>query len=134
MENSGKQSVGSIGEQIACEFIVKKGYKIVEKNYKKPWGEIDIIGKSPDKTIVFFEVKTIVSKAYDSISPEDNLTKKKLSKVQRTAAMFSAKHQDIVDDEMGWRIDLIAITLPATHQKDLTFDYKNCIIKHYENI
>ena len=122
-----KQKTGILGEEKACEFLRFKGYRIIEKNYQKPWGEIDIITMAPDKTLVFFEVKTMRlfdDNLADSLKPEDNLSKGKLNKIRRSAQMFSAKHFDMIHKEKGWRIDLLA----------LTFQQNNCIINHYQNI
>ena len=121
-----KQRTGEIGEEKACEFLKSKGYRIIERNYQKPWGEIDIIAVAPDKTLVFFEVKTIRQfiDPEASLKPEDNLSQAKLKKIRRCAQMFSAKHSDLIRDEKGWRIDLLA----------LTFQQNNCIINHYQNI
>ena len=52
-----RQAFGKAGEQLAAHYLKKKGYKILERNYTCPVGEIDIIGRHK-KTIVFVEVKT----------------------------------------------------------------------------
>lgn len=128
-----KSQTGQLGEDIACEYLVDKRYKIIERNHRQKWGELDIIAKAPDKTLVFVEVKTLRSfdtvQGEQSIKPEDNLTKPKLKKLKRTASLYAGHYQNLIDDERGWRIDLIAITL-----NDLTNSYKNCVITHYENL
>ena len=53
------RSTGIIGENIACGYLVKKGYKIIKRNFIAPFGEIDIIAKSPDNTLIFIEVKAL---------------------------------------------------------------------------
>lgn len=63
MMHGYKQSLGKYGEEFACEFLKKKRYKILERNYKNKYGEIDIIA-SIKKTIVFVEVKTRFSSKY----------------------------------------------------------------------
>ena len=40
-----RKEVGRIGEQVACSFLVRKGYTIIDRNYRKPWGEIDVIAE-----------------------------------------------------------------------------------------
>lgn len=42
--------IGNLGENIACNFLEKKGFKIIERNYRKKWGEIDIIAQSFNNT------------------------------------------------------------------------------------
>lgn len=53
-----KKETGNKGESLACEFLIKKGYIIIEQNFSCKQGEIDIIAKSPTNYLVFVEVKT----------------------------------------------------------------------------
>ena len=53
-----RKEIGRIGEQIAAEFLESKGFKVLERNYRKPWGEIDIIAEK-DKTVRFVEGKGV---------------------------------------------------------------------------
>jgi putative endonuclease len=76
---------GVIGEQIAMKYLVKSGFLIVDKNFRKRWGEIDIIAKK-DNIYHFFEVKSILDLAYtasDSHRPEDNVSGWKTHKIAR---------------------------------------------------
>jgi Holliday junction resolvase-like predicted endonuclease len=50
---------GNIGEEIACKFLESKGFKIVERNYRKKFAEIDIVARK-GKIINFIEVKTAI--------------------------------------------------------------------------
>lgn len=134
-----KSEVGKIGEDLACEYLINKGYKILERNYWKKWGELDIIAKDPANTLVFVEVKTLRQaqckqcgnsaihgeqcRTIAGLNPEDNLTAAKLKKLQRTAQLFVGKHSELVDEKIGWRIDLLAISLGSEDH-----------IEHYENI
>lgn len=140
--------IGKIGEDLACEYLVDNDYKIIDRNFRKPWGEIDIIAKSKDQTLVFVEVKTIVYRQTSKneclpvnirISPEENLTKSKLIKLKRTCALYAGYNENLITDNKGWRIDLLAITIPREYSgfsvpNELTESYKNCVINHYENI
>ena len=54
---NNKKTIGSAGENLVKRFLVKHGLEIVEQNYWKPWGEIDIVAKS-ENTIHFIEVKS----------------------------------------------------------------------------
>lgn len=144
-----KSQLGVLGEDIACQHLIKKGYKIIERNYREPWGEIDIIAKAPDKTLVFIEVKTVSGGSNNSarLQPEEQLTGVKLQKFQRTASLYAGNFSKLVDDGKGWRIDLIAITInnPALTLQEpsrstlsklngLTISQKDCVVNHYENI
>ncbi|MFH1346667.1 MAG: YraN family protein [Spirochaetota bacterium] len=133
-----KSQTGQLGEDIACEYLVDKKYKIVERNYRQKWGELDIVAKAPDKTLVFMEVKTLYENP--NIRPEDNLTKPKLEKLKRTASLYAGHFQNLINDKKGWRIDLIAITLrPGSGQapqynSGQVNSQENCAITHYENL
>ena len=116
-----KQEVGKLGEDIACKYLIKKGYKIIKRNFKKPWGEIDIIARAPGKTLVFVEVKAV---SEGEIKAEDQLTKAKLKKLKRAACLYAGHYPEKISDKVGWRIDLLAITL---RRGDFS-------INHYENI
>jgi putative endonuclease len=125
--NKNKSQLGRFGEDIACDFLVKNGYKIIERNSKKPWGELDIIAKAPDKTLVFIEVKTLrlrSGQADNGFQPEEQLTKAKLQKLKRTASLCAGLRRDLIKDEKGWRIDLLALRVNSGRY----------FINHYENI
>lgn len=126
-----KSQLGGFGEDLACKYLVEKNYKIVERNFRKPWGEIDIIAKAPNKTLVFIEIKTM-KENLGGLMPEDQLTHSKLQKLKRTASLYAGHRQELIKDDKGWRIDLITITLSQSN--GLTIKGKSCDIKHYENI
>jgi putative endonuclease len=123
---NNNKSTGNLGEDIACGFLKKRGFKILERNHKEHFDEIDIIARSFDGILVFVEVKTMDVFLGSAILPEDHMTREKFRKIKRGCLMFIAKHPQIIDDKKGWRIDLIAISL-----SDDGGPYK---INHYENI
>ena len=129
-----KSETGKIGEDLACGYLKDKGYKIINRNYRQKWGEIDIIAKDPNCVLVFVEVKAmrqsnsaIVQKYSPQVAelkPEDNMTAAKIIKVKRTASLFAGANEELVG-ESGWRVDLVAITM---------FHDKHSEINHYENV
>jgi len=121
-----KSQIGQIGENLACEYLRDNGYRIIDRNFRKPWGEIDIIAKAPNKTLIFVEVKTLYDYPSAELKPEDNLTPAKLQKLQRTAQLYAGHYPELIDDSKNWQIDLIAILLDSHSGKPK--------IKHYENI
>jgi len=126
-----KKIVGNKGEEIAEKYLKKKGYKILGKNIKQRFDEIDIIAKEKTGIIVFAEVKTVKclpANIEHQITPEENITKAKLKKLKRGAMSWVGENEKKVS-EAGWRIDLVAICY-----EDLTKIEKNCNIEHYENI
>ena len=64
---SNSQKIGQLGEDIACKFLMKHGFSILERNYTKKWGEIDVIAEK-GKKLYFVEVKS-VSRACPPIFP-----------------------------------------------------------------
>ncbi|MEX2033241.1 MAG: YraN family protein [Candidatus Colwellbacteria bacterium] len=116
-----KFKLGQLGEEFACKFLKKKGYKIIERNYWKPWGELDIVAVSPEKILVLIEVKTVKG-PQPMITAEDQITRAKLIKFRRAAELY-ANGSKLLSNK-GWRIDLVAVTID-----DGEFD-----LKHYENI
>lgn len=126
-----KSETGKLGEDIACKYLKSNGYSIIERNFRKPWGELDIVAKYKDGTLVFVEVKTM--KDIGELKPEDQLTSSKLKKLRRTASLYAGENQNLVSDKNGWRIDVIAINLPENYNI-LTNLEKNCEIRHWENV
>ena len=107
---TNKSEVGKLGEDLACEFLIKKGYEILKRNYWKPWGELDIIAKDPEGVLVFIEVKAMRRLAVNTdLHPEDNLTSAKLVKLKRVAALFAGSNETLIDPDRGYRIDLVAV-------------------------
>ena len=112
-------ATGKIGEEMAKEYLKKKGYKIIEQNYKTKYAEIDLVAKKGNE-MVFVEVRT--KKGEDFGTPEETLDKRKLRKLRSNARVYTAwkKWQG------PYRVDAICVVLR----------YDNMIerINHYENI
>ncbi|TSC96501.1 MAG: putative endonuclease [Parcubacteria group bacterium Athens0714_26] len=130
--------VGQLGENIACLYLKNHKYKIIERNYRQPWGELDIVAKNPEGILVFVEVKTLCDSNSSGLTPEENLTKSKLTKLKRTMSLYAGSYPELVHQQKGYRLDLIAITIPnkiiSGAEIELTKLYKNCVINYYENI
>src|SRR3990167_380457 len=97
-----KSEIGKLGEDIACEYLINKGFKIIERNFRKPWGELDIIATDPGKFLVFIEVKTMRQSGNSAIAelrPEENLTAAKLKKLKRTASLYAGFNENLVNDK-----------------------------------
>ena len=118
-----KNIIGKTGEDIACEYLIKKGWAILQRNWKRRGDEVDIILKTGDETLIFCEVKTMF---IGNLTPEDNLTSAKLRKFIRVAEFFTRQYPELIHQDRGWRMDLLAI--------DLSVNGKAMDIRHYENI
>ena len=117
--------VGKIGEDLARDYLIKEGYKIVEQNYRTKYAEIDLVAQKslgflkPSK-LVFVEVRTKVGENFGS--PEDTINKAKLWKVLQNAKSYTAfKRWD-----GPCQIDAVCIVLRP--------DFSVSRLTHHENI
>ncbi|MFA5059851.1 MAG: YraN family protein [Candidatus Omnitrophota bacterium] len=105
---------GRYGEDVAAQFLVKSGYRILEKNFKTRLGEIDIIAKD-GRTICFVEVKMRRTKQQGS--PLEAVTKKKQLKLSRLALIY-LKNKDMMDQQA--RFDVVAVSKNQNGDDELT--------------
>ncbi|MDI6820568.1 MAG: YraN family protein [Patescibacteria group bacterium] len=122
--NSDKISLGKIGEDFACVYLAGKGFWIIERNFKRPWGELDIVAKNKDGILVFVEVKTMYESGDFGLKPEHQMTAAKIRKFKKAASLYAGHRKDLVDDKKGWRLDVLALI----KNKD------DFAVNHYENI
>lgn len=107
-----RKEVGRIGEDIAARFLERNGYKVIERNYRQKWGEIDIIASKAD-TVRFVEVKAVSSRGGDDFSremdrrPEELVHASKLRKVARTAALYMEERRD----RREYQIDVVGVII-----------------------
>lgn len=95
---------GAIGEHMALEYLTKKGYKIIELNYRNSIGEIDLITRDKD-VLVFVEVKYKDNLLYGY--PREMVDARKQSKIRTTALAYLKKNRLI--DVTPIRFDVIEI-------------------------
>jgi len=100
-----RQATGNLGEKLAAEFLKKKGYHVLQTNYRCPEGEVDIVARWQD-CLVFVEVRTKRSREFGS--PEESITPVKMAKLRRVAAHYQQTHSDL---SASWRIDVMAIEM-----------------------
>ena len=114
-----RKETGAKGEKLAARFLKRKGYKIVQRNYKCKLGEIDIIAKQ-DKTLVFVEVKTRQTAEFGP--PQYVITAAKKRQISRVALSY-IKYGNLM--EQSCRFDVIAVTFPRESRRPR--------IEHIEN-
>lgn len=105
MKLRNRQQLGKQGENLAVSYLTKHGYRILQRNFKVRYGEIDIIALY-DHTLIFVEVKTREDTSFGA--PEEAVTPRKLREVVRTAQFFKSLHPELPE---SMRIDVIAILL-----------------------
>jgi putative endonuclease len=120
------QTIGVLGEDIACKYLQKKGYIIIERNFQNTrgykYGEIDIIAQYENR-LVFVEVKTRLVKKDEIIIPEENISPTKLRHLETIASTYLGLHKLWKKE---YRFDALSILL------DLSV--KNAKVRHLENI
>lgn len=110
------QTVGHWGEESAAAYLHQRGYEIVARNARTPYGEIDIIARQGDITI-FIEVKTLTSSK--NFFPEQNVTARKRGHMLACAEHYAA--ENAIDH---WQIDVIAVEGKQGRESKIT---------HFEN-
>ena len=103
-----RRDTGILGEKLAGDFLEKRGYHILETNYRCPSGEIDIIAQHKD-SLVFVEVRTKKSRQFGS--PEESITPTKMVRLRAVAAHYGQNRDNLPS---SWRIDVVAIELDRT--------------------
>ncbi len=119
---SKKQIIGEMGENIAVKFLMKHGFLILERNYTKKWGEIDIVAKKREK-LYFIEVKSVSRSNIENVSQEtsdnyraeDNMHPWKLQRLSRTIQTYLLSRK--IPEEVTWQVDLLVVYLDLKNKK-----------------
>ncbi len=106
-----RKQFGNRGEEIALALLRRKGYKVVERNFRTRTGEIDIIARHKGQ-IVFVEVKTRRSGRYGD--PKYAVTRQKQRKISMVALEYLKKHHSI---QTPARFDVVTIQPSKTEAK-----------------
>lgn len=114
------KNLGKLGEDLASDFLRKKGYKILERNFRNKWGEMDLICKDGE-VFVFVEVKTRMGEQFGL--PEDAINKNKLRRLIKNATAYASSN-----NINNYRIDAVCMILDERELGMIK------TINHYENI
>jgi putative endonuclease len=114
-----KNNIGAQGEAVAANYLRKRSYAILDTNYLKKWGEIDIVARETVQNsliVHFVEVKTVSYEtkadleravSYGTWRPEENVHQKKIERMHRTINSWLEEN----DFHGSWQIDIIAVRL-----------------------
>ena len=116
--NKGKE-----GEEIARNYLINKGFNLIESNYSNNLGEIDLIMSDKD-WLVFVEVKLKIGNRFGQ--PEEMINKNKLNQIKRVAELFLVSKSQIAQKFVRYRVDAVCIEL----NEDITINR----INYYDNI
>lgn len=131
MAITAKKRVGNLGESIAEKYLLRKGFKILARNYRKPWGEIDIIAEK-GSVIRFIEVKTVSRETLPGVTRENSdpeyraeelVHEQKLRKLARTAEIYMS--DQCLDAD--YQIDAVAVYLSTRERKARCFLYEQIL-------
>ena len=108
-----------LGEDKACEYLKKLGFKIIERNFRKGYGEIDIVAIDPTDSsgqdvLVFVEVKTRISNQFGS--PLESISHWKLKTLVRMSHFYKLTHRNLPEN---LRIDAVAVILNGNEAKNI---------------
>lgn len=109
-------NTGKIGEEISCKFLVKQGFKILDRNYSKKFGEIDIIAFK-NKETYFVEVKTkladlnsdkisVSQETQKTMGPEERVDRWKLRRISKAVQIYLSE-KNLTDSD--WRFLVISV-------------------------
>lgn len=115
--NDHNQRVGAWGEETAAVWLAGKGYEVMRRNVRTPYGEIDILAYK-NGIACFIEVKTLTSPK--SFFPEHQITTRKREHMLNSAAYYAAQNR--ID---RWQLDVIAIEGKPGETP---------VIHHFENV
>jgi len=123
--------VGQIGEDVAAKYLKNKGFKILDRNYRRKWAEIDIVARGTDDKVHFVEVKTVSYETRDILErmvtretwrPEEMVHARKLRQIHKGVESWLADH----NYQGGFQIDVLAIRLAMQE--------RIASINHIENV
>jgi putative endonuclease len=139
-----KQEIGKIGEDCACKWLEKGGYKVIDRNYLKKWGELDIVAKK-GKILHFIEVKSVSrstidvthvtsvaeqsslrGRQNDDYRPEDNMHSWKLKRLGRAIQSYLLD-KDISDD-IDWQFDVVTVYIDIDKRQSKVFILEDVIL------
>ncbi len=127
-----RQKLGKWGETLAADYLVSKGYTILERNARTAYGEIDLVARQEIKIpsdqnsspliTVFIEVKTRSTRTFGY--PEESITARKQAHMLAAAQAYLQEHPELEGD---WRIDVIAIQRYSSKQESAIVHFENAV-------
>lgn len=123
--------IGNIGEDIATRWLEKNLLHVIGRNYRKKWGEIDIVARETSGKVHFVEVKTVSYETKHDLEraillgtyrPEENIHILKQKRLARTIQTWISENRY----EGKWQVDIVTIRVVP--------DEKYCRLKLFDNI
>lgn len=102
-----KLSLGRRGERLAARFLKRRGYRILNRNWRCLAGEIDLVC-AEGETLVFVEVKSRSDDGF--LPPEAGVGRRKRRKLEGLARLYIASK---ALEGLDWRVDAVSVTMKA---------------------
>jgi len=141
MAKTLKRQTGDIGEGVVCKYLEQKGFRILERNYLRKWGEIDIVAEKGD-LLSFIEVKSVSRESASHASrdgsrgtspdrqagyrPEENVHPTKLKRLHRAIQTYLLDRK--VPDDRPWRVDVACVYLDFSTRRAKVEMLENVIL------
>ncbi|OGC87710.1 hypothetical protein A2949_00390 [Candidatus Adlerbacteria bacterium RIFCSPLOWO2_01_FULL_54_21b] len=134
---SPKRKIGDIGEEVACKYLETKGFRILERNYLRKWGEIDIVAEKGN-LLSFVEVKSVSRESASwpihpevlskgaGYRPEENVHPAKLHRLHRAIQTYLLDRK--VPEDCPWRVDVACVYLDFETRKARVEILENVIL------
>lgn len=113
--------LGKDGEEIAANYLIERGYRVLDQNWRIKEGELDLVALAPDGQIIFLEVKSRSSAAFGD--PLESITYYKAMRIQRLALAWLATHQRLGS---SYRIDAVGIVIGRSG--NISIDYREGVL------
>ncbi len=122
---SPKRKIGDIGEEVVCKYLETKGFRVLERNYLRKWGEIDIVAEK-GQLLSFIEVKSVSREPGTGYRPEENMHPAKLKRLHRVIRTYLLDRK--VPEGREWRIDVACVYLDFSTRKAKVEMLENVIL------
>ena len=117
-----RQALGAAAEQVAADQLLSKGYRILERNWRRRWGELDIVARAPDGTVVIVEVRSRRGPDASALAAE-SIGPRKQRRVAELAASYLASEHPGAEA----RIDVITVAFSAAGRVEHVEHIENAV-------
>jgi putative endonuclease len=114
MKTMTRAQLGALGEQLAVDHLSSRGLRILQRNWRCRYGEIDVIAEDADRTVVFVEVKTRTGDGFGGLAQA--VTPQKLRRLRRLAGVWLA------GQEQRWpaiRLDVVGVRVGRRREPEV---------------
>jgi putative endonuclease len=131
MAKTPKRQLGDLGEDVACRYLERKGFRVVERNYLRKWGEIDIVAEK-GSLLSFIEVKSVSRESSarqgsrGTYRPEENVHPAKLKRLHRAIQTYLLDRK--VPEDRPWRVDVACVYLDFSTRRAKVEIIENVIL------